>query len=265
MRIADVRDFRQRLLQQPVFGPFSKTGDAAFVEAVGLSGFDFIILDLEHGPNNTYHLQHHIRAAELVGLIPIVRVKDAPRSLIGEVLDIGAGGVQIPQITTADEAQEAVTAARFAPGGERGVCRFVRAAGFSSMAAQRYFELSNEALVIVQLEGRRALENVESIVKVSGIDVVFVGPYDLSQSLGRPGEIDHPVVIQAVQEIVQACQGNEVTVGTFVDSPAQAGRWLDAGVRYLSYSVDLGIFVDACRGVVEMLRDRSGAALGQGR
>src|SRR5690554_905406 len=105
-----------------VYGPFMKTGDPAFVEIVGHAGFDFVILDLEHGPSNELALQNLIRGAQIANLCPIVRVSKLDEVLIGRALDVGAQGVQIPQVTTSEEAVIAVKAAKFAPLGERGVC-----------------------------------------------------------------------------------------------------------------------------------------------
>ncbi len=257
MQVNALRRLKSKLSSGPVFGPFSKSTDPAFVEAAGYAGFDFIILDLEHGPSSTQNLQHLIRAAELCGLVPIVRVKPNWLNLIGEVLDLGALGVQIPQITDAEDARLVVSAARFGPDGERGVCRFVRAARYSTTERTLYFEQSNQALVVLQLEGSKALRNVDSILSATEIDVVFIGPYDLSQSLGRPGEVNHPEVIEAMAALVQACHNREVTVGTFVDTPSEAERWLKLGVRYLAYSVDVGIFAQACSSLVESLRAMS--------
>jgi len=149
-------------------------------------------------------------------------------SLIGEVLDIGAGGVQVPQVTTRDEAEVVVRSARFAPAGKRGVCRFVRAADYSALDRYAYFRAANTALLIIQLEGRDALENLDAILDVAGIDVIFIGPYDLSQSLGVPGQVDHPLVEEKMLEVA-------------------ARTWQARGVRYVSYSVDMGLFYDACK------------------
>ena len=178
--------------EMPVFGIFSKVCDPAFVEAVGLGGFDFVILDLEHGPVSTENLQHLIRAAEVGGVTPIVRVKEAPLSIIGEVLDIGAAGVQVPQVRDSETARTILQAAKFAPDGARGVCRFVRAAGYSRVERSAYFTRANESLVVIQLEGLEALTNLDAILDTPGIDVVFVGPYDLSQSLDFRGRSTIP-------------------------------------------------------------------------
>ena len=110
---------------------FSKTSDPAFIETAGYSGMDFVIIDLEHGPNNVQSVQNLIRAAEVAGIFPIVRVKESCASVMSEVLDIGAGGIQVPQITKKEDGEAVFKKTKFSPLGERGVCRFVRAAEYS--------------------------------------------------------------------------------------------------------------------------------------
>ncbi len=239
---------------ETVYGPFMKTGDPAFVEIAGLAGFDFVILDMEHGPVSFENLQNLVRAAIISGAVPIVRTSDSSDISIGRALDIGAYGVQVPQISTAREARSVVRAARFYPSGERGVCRFVRAAAYSSMKGEDYFNGANQALVILQLEGRKAIDNLDEILAVEGIDLVFIGPYDLSQSLGFPGQVEHPEVLKEMRYISDRARARGVITGTFTDTPMAANRWRDAGVQYISYSVDTGIFMDACKEVIKSIK-----------
>ena len=246
--------FKDKIQKGPVYGPFCKTGDPAFIEVAGFAGFDFAILDLEHGPNSVQSLQNLIRAAYVGGILPIVRVKEGNDNIIGEVLDIGAGGIQVPQITCREDAERVIRLARFSPAGMRGVCRFVRAADYSAANRFEYLKNANEAVIILQLESERAMANIEEILKVQGIDVVFIGPYDLSQSLGVPGQIDHPLVEQRMREIVRICTEKGMQVGTFVDTPENAAKWKKAGVNYISYSVDVGIFYEACAGILKNIR-----------
>ncbi len=245
-----IRSFRQKLTEGNVKGPFSKTEDPAIIEAIGYAGFDFVILDLEHGPNSVRSLQGLIRAAQITGMLPVVRIKENRYNMAAEVLDIGAGGVQVPKITHPEEAREAVRAARYAPEGNRGVCRFVRAADYSAADRFVYFKEANEALIVIQVEGKEAIANIDSILEVKGIDVLFIGPYDLSQSLGVPGKIDHPEVVQAMENIVGKCTMKGVVAGTFVDTVENALKWKKAGVRYISYSVDIGLMYEKCREIV---------------
>jgi 4-hydroxy-2-oxoheptanedioate aldolase len=234
-----------------VVGPFMKTGDPAFVEAAGWSGFDFCILDTEHGPVSIESMQNNVRAALCSGMLPIIRVAGIHEEFIGKALDIGALGIQVPQVRTAEDARQVIKLAKFHPLGERGLCRFVRAAHYSTMDRFAYLANANEALIILQLEGQQALNNLDDIMDVEGIDILFIGPYDLSQSLGVPGQVDHPRVIEQMTQIVEKAQQRGITVGTFLDTFEHIVRWKKAGVKYLSYSVDVGLFADACRTVVK--------------
>ncbi|MCR4436618.1 MAG: aldolase/citrate lyase family protein [Clostridiales bacterium] len=249
-----IRDFKKKVKESYVIGPFSKTQDPAFIEIMGYSGFDFVILDLEHGPNSVQTLQNLVRAAQVANILPVVRVKENNLSIIGEVLDIGAAAIQVPQVENARQARSVVRRAKFAPLGERGVCRFVRAAGYSSMDRFSYFKEANESMVILQIEGQDAIAGLRGILEVEGIDLIFIGPYDLSQSLGISGQIDHPLVTQKMMEIVDICSKKGIGVGTFVDTPDNAIKWRNAGVKYISYSVDVGIFYQACRDILSGLR-----------
>ena len=253
MLTTEIRAFKEKIQHQAVIGPFAKTSDPALIEIMGYAGFDFVILDLEHGPNSVQTVQNLIRAAQVGGVFPIVRVKEDPFSVLGEVLDLGAGGVQIPQITNLPEAQNVIERAKFAPNGMRGVCRFVRAADYSALDRFQYFKEANESVMILQLEGEEALNNLESILEAEGIDIIFIGPYDLAQSLGVTGQIDHPNVESSMQEIVEKCTQKGIVVGTFVDTLENARKWKKLGVKYLSYSVDVGLFYDQCSSIVTQL------------
>jgi len=236
-------------------GPFMKFSDPAAVEIAGYAGFDFVIIDLEHGPLSIERAQDLVRAAELVGVTPVIRVSENSSSTILRALDIGAQGVEVPHILTGEDAKRAVEAARFSPEGERGVCRFVRAAAYSHLDRYQYFKKSNEEIiVIVHIEGLEGIANLKDIVEVSGLDILFLGPYDLSQSCKVPGQIDHPMVVEKMQRAVEIARKREVVVGTFVETRDEAKKWIKAGVRYISFSVDVGIYYQACARIVEGLR-----------
>ena len=249
--------FRKLISQRTVLGTFSKSQDPAFIEIIGHAGFDFVVLDLEHGPNTVLSLQNLIRAAEVTDLFPIVRVKEDTPSLISEVLDVGAAGIQVPKISSRKEAEAVLQAARFIPLGMRGVCRFVRAADYSSLDRYEYFALANTTVIVMQLEGVSAVENLQEILSVSGWDIAFIGPYDLSQSLGVTGQVDDPRVTQMMKTIVDECVKRNVVVGTFVDTLDEARKWSEAGIKYLCYSVDVGLFTEKCHEIVRSLRDSS--------
>lgn len=232
-----------------VYGIFMKTGDPMFVEAAGIGGFDYVILDTEHGPVSIENQQNNIRAAQARGTVPIIRLPDGDENTIGKALDIGAYGIQVPQINSAQAAKDVVKYAKFYPYGMRGVCRFVRAADYSDMDRYAYFEESKDLLIILQLEGVEAIKNLDEILEVEGVDILFIGPYDLSQSLGIPGQVNNPIVVNEMKKIVEKAKAKNKIIGTFVDTPQDLVMWRELGLQYLSYSVDIGIFMDACRSI----------------
>ena len=243
-------DFKEKLNKgECVYGVFMKTSDPMFVEAAGIGGFDFVILDTEHGPVTIEGQQNNIRAAEARGTVPIIRLKDCNENTISKALDIGAYGIQVPQINTADEARQVVKNAKFYPYGMRGVCRFVRAAEYSNMERSEFFESSKDLIINLQLEGVDAIKNLDEILEVEGVDILFIGPYDLSQSLGIPGQVDNPIVVNAMKEIVGKAKKKNKIIGTFIDTIDNLKMWRQLGLQYLSYSVDVGLFLDACKDI----------------
>lgn len=249
-----ILEFKKKIKKAAVIGPFAKTDDPAFIECMGYAGFDFVIIDMEHGPTTVEKAQDLIRAAQISNMLPIVRIKENCLSLAGEVLDIGAGGVQIPQVNGAKDIEELLKVVRFYPEGNRGICKYVRAAKYSSMDKKDYFKKSNESIVVVQLEGVEGLDNLDDILQIKGYDILFIGPYDLSQSLGVPGDVNHPAVEKKILEIIEKCEEKNIIVGNFVDTIEEAKKFLKLGVRYIALSVDVGIFYNACKDILNNLQ-----------
>ena len=229
-------------------GLFCELPCAEAVEIAGLAGWDFVILDGEHAPITAHLLPSMVRAAGAAGIPAIVRVASSEAAGIQHALDAGASGVQIPQIGSLDAARAAVSASRFHPIGQRGFNPFVRAADFSAKPVPEFLAHANQDVTLVlQIESAAGLEAVDAILDLGGIDVLFVGPYDLSQSLGIPGEVSHPRVFAAAERIVTAAEARRVAVGVFANTADAARRWLDAGIRYMCYSVDSVMLLDAMR------------------
>ncbi|RLC38980.1 MAG: aldolase [Candidatus Nealsonbacteria bacterium] len=239
-----------------VFGPFLKFTDPAVVEIMGFAGFDFVIIDEEHGPISIENAQNMIRAAESVNIAPVIRVSNNDEALILRALDIGAQGIEIPHINSRYDAERAVKSVKYSPQGERGVCRYVRAANYSSMDKFKYFKCANEeTMIIAHIEGVEGINNLNEILSVPGIDVIFIGPYDLSQSLGIPGEVNHPLVTEKMKEVVLKCKENKIAVGTFADDVETAKSWILLGVQYMSFSVDVGILYETSKNILKQLKD----------
>jgi 4-hydroxy-2-oxoheptanedioate aldolase len=144
---------------------------------------------------------------------------------------------------------------KFYPDGAHGVCWFVRAADYSAKDRFKYFTDANKSVVILQIEGERGIANIDEILTVKGIDVVFIGPYDLSQFLGLTGQVRHPSVEEKMFEIVRKCVQKGMVVGTFTDTPEDAEKWQSFGVKYISYSVDVGIFYNALSDIVKIVKN----------
>jgi 4-hydroxy-2-oxoheptanedioate aldolase len=235
---------RARLLQgNTVFGPFVHCRDKALVEILGQEGYDFIIVDTEHGATGPSEVEGLVRAANGAGLPATVRVRENTPSAIARALDTGAQGVMVPHVSTEEAARKVADAARFAPQGERGVDPYARAAGYGFLPSAQYFSAANErTLVVVQIEGREGVANVEAICQVPGIDCVFTGPFDLSQSLGYPGQPRHPQVVDKVREVVDCCDGYGIATGVFVADADGARLWRQAGVRFIAVSMDVAMF-----------------------
>ncbi|MBA7479551.1 5-keto-4-deoxy-D-glucarate aldolase [subsurface metagenome] len=239
-----------------VFGPFLKFTDPAVVEIMRFAGFDFVIIDEEHGPISTESAQNMIRAAESVNITPVIRVGNNEEALILRALDIGAQGIEIPQINSRSDAMRAIKSMKYSPQGERGVCRYVRAANYSSMDKFEYFKYANEeTMIIAHIEGVEGINNLDEILSVPGIDVIFIGPYDLSQSLGISGEVSHPLVTEKMKEVILKCKKNKVAVGTFADDVGTAKSWISLGVQYMSFSVDVGILYNISKTIVNKLKN----------
>ena len=246
---------KQKLQQgEVVLGPFINCAYPPFIEICGHAGFDFAVIDMEHGALNTLVAEDLCRAADCVGLAPIIRISknDAPQ--IQRALDIGSAGVQVPQIETQADAADVVRGAKYSPLGSRGLSFYTRAGVYGADGTQITDRLNQESLIVVHVEGRRGVENIEEIVSVPHIDVIFLGPYDLSQSLGIPGQVSNPRVIDLMQKCVASIRNAGKAAGTFADNPETAKQWIDAGVQYVGLGVDVGIFLKACQGLIHAVR-----------
>jgi len=229
-----------------LIGPFVRMARPETVEILAMAGFDFGVIDIEHGGavnmNEVYPL---ILAAENRGLKLMARIPGISEMHIKWLLDLGIGGLQIPHIKTKEDAQRAVQYAKFNPMGERGLCRFVRAAEFSNISKEEYLTRANSSsIIILQIEGMEGAQNIEEIVSVEGIDIIFVGPYDLSQSMGLTGQIWHPEVAKEITRIIHICQKKGIATGVFTDTPQGVKHWSELGVKYINYRIDTEMFFD---------------------
>lgn len=227
-----------------MLGTFSIIPSVELIELIGLAGFDFVIIDMEHGPYGLSQVRDGLAAARARDLISIVRVPDCAPAMIGAVLDAGADGVLVPQVDSADVAREVVSAARFAPEGERGAHPWVRAAGYGEAAD--WFTVANlETAVLVMIEGKRGIDAISEIIATPGLDAIFLGPVDLSHSLGVPGETSHPLVREAMQAVAEKAAASGLATAVFAPGPEQARSWWPHGVGLVACGVDTQLILGA--------------------
>lgn len=245
---------RERLRDgETLVGTFQLIDSPMAAEMAGTAGLDFTILDQEHGPLTAESCVAMCTAADCAGVAPVVRVRNNSESEIQRALDIGAAGVEIPQIESGEDARSAVDHARFAPLGSRGLSPYVRAGGYTG--SDDYTERQNEeTAVIVHIEGERGVENVADILAVDGIDVLFLGPYDMSQSLGIPGSVRDERVAGLMTDVCNRAADAEKVVGTYADDPEMARKWIDAGAQYVAVSVDGAILTRAFEDIGDAVR-----------
>ena len=178
----------------PIVATFSMIASPIVVELLAKAGFDAVVLDTEHGPIGPESLNALVPACRAAGIAPIVRVRRNEASLIGGALDVGAAAVLVPQIGSAAEAADAVAASRFGPGGHRGTNPYVRAAGYAA-GADWFARANAESAVLLMVEGTAGIAALPRILETPGLDAIFIGPFDLSQALGVPGQVEHPDVL----------------------------------------------------------------------
>ena len=223
-----------------------------FTEILADVGFDWLFIDGEHGPLDTGDV---ISILQAVGdrVACIVRVPEAAETPIKRMLDLGAEGIIVPQVNTPEQAADVVRFARYSPEGARGI-GLARAHGYG-MRFQEYVETANDRIVvIVQAEHARAVENIESIVKVPGIDAVLLGPYDLSASLGKMGQIDDPVVTAAIDRITTATQAAGIPLGYFGVTADAVKPYLERGFNLIVAGVDTLLLGTAATKILAGLR-----------
>jgi 4-hydroxy-2-oxoheptanedioate aldolase len=225
------------------------------VEIIALAGFDFIVIDNEHGPLTHASSQNLIRAAELRGITPIVRVPNSFESTILHTLDVGAHGIQVPQVNDAACASAVVSRAKYKPVGSRGVA-FPRSADFGMTDLARYFDHENrEVLIVTHCENTLCLENLDEICAVPEVDVIFFGPYDMSQSMGITGQVGHSRIQEAAQRVADTARRHGKAAGIFASSGEAAKEMVERGFQYITVGTDTVIFGEACRRITKAFRD----------
>lgn len=231
---------KARLLAgESVYGVVVRFPAPALVEMFGHLGFDFVMIDREHGSLSLEGAEELIRAADATGITPIVRVPHAHPKEISCTLDIGALGVQVPEITSKADAEALVRAAKYWPIGARGMA-MARAGDYGMTLDQMEFvrRANDETMIVAHVESLEAIANLPQMLTVGGIDVFFIGPADLSQSMGYPGQLSHPAVLAKIDETVAVIRAARRIAGIYASQAETLVMYRELGVRYLMTSAD---------------------------
>ncbi len=224
---------------ETIFGCFVKYADPTYAEYVAMQGWDFLVFDAEHGTLQPRDVEGLCRAAELRGVTPITRVTTNQAHIILRYLDAGSHGVHVPWVNTVEGVEQAVQSVKYGPRGVRGLAGS-RAAdwGLSESMADYTARANRETLVVIHIETADAVAAIDDYLAVDGVDVLFVGPTDLSHSLGHPGEFGHPDVAAAMQTVIDAVVPSGKALGVYAGNAEFAGEWVDAGARYIATGSD---------------------------
>jgi 4-hydroxy-2-oxoheptanedioate aldolase len=232
-----------------VFGTFYQMGSETGVECLGIAGLDYIIIDTEHGPFETERVADFVRAAELHGLTPLVRIKEISRPAVLKNLDVGAMGLVVPFVKTMEDIRRIIEYGKYAPLGERG-CAMGRGVDFGKApyndSLGRYFDTCNAATSLIpQCETKECLDIIEEVMATDGIDGVFVGPNDLAISMGMPGQFTHPDFEAAVQRILKAAKDNGKFAMIYVSDKQTAHRRYAQGFDAVAWRIDVSVYIGA--------------------
>jgi 4-hydroxy-2-oxoheptanedioate aldolase len=233
---------------ETVYGTSLGMGSPVAVEIASRAGFDWLLLDLEHGADGEANLLALLHAAAAGGsAAPLVRVESAARLRIGRALDLGSVGIMLPRIDTADEAREALRWMRYPPEGERGVALLARAGGYGSLSHGDIAEINRGLIGLVQIETRGSVEQAAEIAAAEGADVLFVGPTDLSHALGIPGDFENPLYTAAIDRVIEATEVAAKCAGVLTRSIPEARGYIDRGFRFIGLGSDASLLTARMR------------------
>jgi len=237
-------------------GTFVNIPSPEIVEILGWNGVDFIVIDTEHSPISLHSVGELVRAAEVSGMVPIVRVPSTQGQMIFQALDAGALGIQVPQVMSVSDARSIARAVRYNPTGLRGLAP-LRSSRYGLDLGDAYFQESNrEVLAVVQIESPEALRYSERICKTEGIDVIFAGPMDLSIALGAQGNTRDPKVLRATKKILRDAHAAGKIGGIAVGTIEEGLAAIDEGFQYVTVGSDMSSVGEHARRLGQVIRER---------
>ena len=243
-----VNSIRERALNRELCsGTFVNLGSSLTAEMAGQSGFDWILIDIEHGAGEHESMVTQLQAVSATPAVPIVRIANNDPPRFKRVLDMGASGIMVPYVSNAEEAEQAVASMRYPPRGIRGVAKLNRGSAFGS-DFDDYFGRAHELLLtIVQIETQEAVNKIDEIASVDGVDVLFIGPLDLSVNLGIAQQFDHPTFLEAREKVSKAAEKAGKAAGILLMNGGQLDDTVEAGFTFVALGSDGGLVAAGMR------------------
>ncbi|MDB0022446.1 aldolase/citrate lyase family protein [Flavobacteriaceae bacterium] len=236
-----------------MLGTFSKTSDPLVVEAIANSGMDFIIIDLEHGYINYETLRNHLLALSNYKIKKIVRVPSSSYKYMYKSFELGSDSILVPNVKSVDEITNICNNVFFSPSGERGICKYVRDNHYGKNHVSKYLENSKNKEIIIQIEGKNSLDDFENFIKIDKIKNYMIGPYDLSNSLNIPGDINNPLIEHEVKNLINISKKNNISLGIYCDDWNEARKWKKLGINFVAINVDLSVILTSYKNILKKI------------
>ena len=228
---------------------------ASLMHLLAEAGLDFALIDAEHGPFSIETVADLSRAARVAGITPLVRVPELTYAHVTQPLDAGAQGIMLPRVTGPDQVRFCLECMKYAPEGRRGVVLGRGHTGFrGGPIGEVLREMNRTTLLVVQIETREAVERLDEILAVPGVDVALVGPTDLSVALGVAGRMDDPILVQAIERVIRACGDRNIVPAIHTNDVTMTAGWARRGMRLVSISSEVGLLLAGVRSAVERIR-----------
>jgi len=222
-----------------VIGTWSSLSSSNVVNVLGTTGLDFVVIDMEHGSMSFETVENMVRAAESTGISPIVRVWDDQEQTLLRALETGARSIMVPHISTAEDAERIAKCCKYYPVGNRGLSPYTRLHEFTHENIQDSLQNENkETLVGILVEGEQGLANLSDIVKVEGIDLIYLGLFDICQSVGLPGQLNHPKVLNEIKRCCELIQSNGIAAGSMSTSIEYINMLKELDYKFIAYLND---------------------------
>ena len=253
--------FKQRMAENNfsighMISEFGTRGQAKMLE---IADIDFVVIDREHTGTTSADIADLVAWFKATDIAPFVRIPQAHYHFIARTLDVGALGLMVPNVKTANEARAIIDAAKYAPMGNRGVSLGAAHSDYRKVVPREFMDYANEnTTIICQIESREGIDNLDAIASTPGVDVLWVGHFDLSQSMGIPGQFHHETFLDALGKVVDTARKHNLGIGIQPGNLEQAGEWMDMGFNVISYSADHSVYINAMTQAVAEVRKLAG-------